>query len=246
MVSTEVDSRAAKGRLAAPLRWGYGAYRASIERVRRSPALFRLLFGFNVLPDCIATGGWDWTTLVLCSVLRRSCTPATVLLDVGTGPSAVLACYAALRLGCREVWASDCLPWVIDAARRQVDKVHAATVQCACGDLFDATDRRFDLVVFNAPYLTRQRSENLGLLSGIWARERFDGGPDGCSTIRRFLALLPGHLAEGGIAALGVNTFHVSRPRVEELISRSDLRCVGTARAPFVRSRAYLLTRRGK
>jgi methylase of polypeptide subunit release factors len=225
-------------------RLSYGVYQGGISRLRRNRCLFRLLFGFTPLPEALAHGGWDWTTLALRSVLRRRCTRETALLDLGTGPSAVLATYAALRLGCRDVWASDREAWIVESAARQ--STHAgAAVHCVCGDLFDAVRRRFDLVVFNAPYLSSARSPGWGLLQTAVERARFAGGPDGCRTIERFLSRLPESLTPGGVGALGVNAFHVSRHRVEELVARSGLECMGVVSTPVVRSHAYLLQRSG-
>ena len=229
------------GSMSKPVRWGYRAYLGGIHGVRRNPVLFRLLFGFKPLSECAPSEGWwDWTTLALRSVLRRYCAPSTSLLDVGTGPAAALATYAALRLGCQDAWASDHLPWIVEAAQRQTRHLRAA-VHCVCSDLFEAVPRRFDLIVFNAPYLPTQRARSLGLFSAPWAQERFDGGRDGCSVISRFLSELAGRLAPAGMGALGVNGFHVDRERVADLIAHSGLDCAGVLEAPLVRSRVYLL-----
>ncbi|MEM4663235.1 MAG: methyltransferase [Candidatus Diapherotrites archaeon] len=57
------------------------------------------------------------------------------------------------------------------------------------GDLFEPVKRRkFDVIVFNPPYLPTQGKKDIAL----------DGGKKGCEILHRFLDNLPKHLNKGG------------------------------------------------
>jgi len=69
-------------------------------------------------------------------------------------------------------------------------------------DLFFGIKGRFDLVLFNPPYLPTPTEERL---SG-WLNRAFDGGESGRDTIIRFLKDLRPHLRPGGRALLLIST----------------------------------------
>ncbi|AFD00987.1 HemK-related putative methylase [Methanocella conradii HZ254] len=61
-------------------------------------------------------------------------------------------------------------------------------------DLFSGICGRFDLVVFNPPYLPTPPEERLS----SWLNRAFDGGPTGRKEVSRFLADIDRILAPGG------------------------------------------------
>ncbi len=222
-------------------RFLYSAYSWPIRKLRSNRRLYRLLFGFAPRTQAGQFGEyWDWTTLVLKSVLTRYCTQETRLLDLGTGPTGVLAIYANRCLQCNFVRASDHVPEVVDSALLQAQNCEAQ-VSFFHGDLFQNIPERFDLILFNAPYLSRDRSQSLGLSRARYQDLRFVGGDDGCETIRRFLTDVPQHLTPDGVAALGVTPFHIPRARILALLSKAGLVCESELTVPFVPSRAYIL-----
>ena len=52
---------------------------------------------------------------------------------------------------------------------------------------------RFDLIVFNAPYLPTESAE-----SESWLEKAWSGGTSGRQTIDRFISQAPEHLRKGG------------------------------------------------
>lgn len=133
--------------------------------------------------------------------------------EVATGCGAValaiaLRFRAALALGRFRLAASDLSAEALELAAENL-AAHgvAGLVTLACGDLLDPAavpGGRADLVVANLPYLTSAEVESaVGSLA--WEpRRALDGGIDGLDLVRRFLAQLPGHLAEGGVALLEI------------------------------------------
>lgn len=115
------------------------------------------------------------------------------VLDVGTG-CGLLAVVAAEKAS--EVVAVDVNPFAVRCARANAQTCDArdriAFVQC---DLFTALrdDSRFDVILFNAPYLPSDESEPDSWLNRAWS-----GGSSGREIIDRFIAQSAVHLAPWG------------------------------------------------
>ncbi len=75
-------------------------------------------------------------------------------------------------------------------------------VEVVRSDLFGGIKGRFDLILFNPPYLPTQKSER----SDQWINYALDGGESGRETIGRFLAHLADHLRPGGRALLLISS----------------------------------------
>jgi release factor glutamine methyltransferase len=110
------------------------------------------------------------------------------VLDVGTG-SGIQGLYCAMRGAI--VTATDIDPaaviWVQKAAHTL-----GVTLTIVQSDLFFNVNDRFDFVLFNPPYLPSESFED----------RTVDGGTKGRALAARFLAALPTHLNEDGIAFL--------------------------------------------
>jgi len=110
------------------------------------------------------------------------------VLDVGTG-SGILGLFCALRGA--KVTATD----VDETALVHVQKAAwtlGVSLNAVLSDLFSNVGGRFDLVLFNPPYLPSTALED----------RTVDGGKRGVGLMRRFLETLPRHLKAGGSALL--------------------------------------------
>ncbi len=110
------------------------------------------------------------------------------VIDVGTG-SGILGLYCAMRGA--EVTLTDVDETVLrrakDAARRL-----GVSVNTVVSDLFSNIADRFDIVLFNPPYLPSTAVQD----------KTVDGGRKGTAIAARFLDALTGHLTRDGIALL--------------------------------------------
>ena len=116
------------------------------------------------------------------------------VLDMGTG-SGILALFCAMRGG--NVTASD----VDETAVKETERVARALglrLSLVVSDLFASIPGRFDLVLFNPPYLPSKNIED----------RTVDGGPEGALLIERFLNDLPNHLESGAQAFLLLSTLN--------------------------------------
>jgi len=122
-------------------------------------------------------------TFLLLSAAKAEVKPGDRVLEVGTGSGRIAA---ALVQDC-DIVATDINPHAAFCARREGVEV----VRC---DLFSGLRGRFDLVIFNPPYLPTQAEERID----DWLEYALDGGPTGRGVIARFAASVGGVLAPKG------------------------------------------------
>jgi release factor glutamine methyltransferase len=116
------------------------------------------------------------------------------VLDVGTG-SGVLGLFCALRGA--QVTATD----VDDAALHQAQKAAdmlGLSLQLVLSDLFSKVQGKFDLILFNPPYLPSSTVED----------RTVDGGRRGMELSKRFLDGLASYLKREGTSLLLVSTLN--------------------------------------
>jgi release factor glutamine methyltransferase len=115
------------------------------------------------------------------------------VLDLGTG-SGILGVLAAKNA--REVVAADLNPYAVQCAKQNavLNNVRDKMLFLQA-DLFTAfvETAKFDLILFNAPYLPTEDSEADSWLSRAWA-----GGTTGRKVIDRFISQAPRHLKPTG------------------------------------------------
>lgn len=229
-------------RLPAPLdRLAYGFYRAIALRVRSNPWLHQRLFGYRPL-GTFPGPYWDYTTLDLRDELTRNLRPTERLLDMGTGPFAVVGLFAALRLGHTRVTMSDCHVEAIESARRHVEALgcHLDVIE---SDLFDTLSGEFDCIAFNPPYVSTSSGLKLGIFRRDDERARWDAGDDGMAVLRPFLHQAPAHLAAGGRLLLGVSHLFIDPTDLVSEIMMAGYRVDRTTRSRLGWSHLYVLSR---
>jgi release factor glutamine methyltransferase len=110
------------------------------------------------------------------------------VLDVGTG-SGILALYCAMHGA--DVTAGDIDREAIEQASQAAVEL-GVQINACFSDLFSNIDARFDLILFNPPYLPSLEVADIST----------DGGPRGTMLVTRFLEELPSHFAHGAEAYL--------------------------------------------
>jgi len=139
------------------------------------------------------------------------------VLEIGTG-CGLLSVVAAREAGI--VVASDVNPHAVRCAMANaiLNKVRGK-ISFLQGDLFNALSEtsKFDVIIFNSPYLPVEESEANSWLSRAWA-----GGPTGRKIIDRFILEAPKYLKQSGRILLMQSTL----TGVEETIERFSERCL--------------------
>ncbi len=114
------------------------------------------------------------------------------VLEVGCG--AGLAAMVAAKTA-RSVVATDVNKKAVELASKNAELNGIKNLRSIKGDLFEPIKkRRFDVIIFNAPYLPTERNDK----TPSPLRNAWDGGSSGRSTTDQFLAQAPAHLKPGG------------------------------------------------
>ncbi|MEA1905126.1 MAG: HemK2/MTQ2 family protein methyltransferase [Candidatus Hadarchaeota archaeon] len=150
------------------------------------------------------------------------------VLELGTGCGliAILAAKAGAR-----VLATDVNPTALRCARNNA-RAHNVEkrIEFRLGDLFEpVNDERFDLIIFNPPYLPVSHEEELSTpLDRAW-----EGGPDGRTVIDRFLDELPQHLGPRGRVLLVQSSLSNVKKTVRQLEEKGFAVEIVSKKLPF-------------
>jgi release factor glutamine methyltransferase len=153
------------------------------------------------------------------------------VLDMGTG-CGLLAVLAAEKA--REVVAVDINPHAIACAARNAELNGVATkVVVRLGDLFYAVKRheKFDLILFNPPYLPVEPCEGDSWIEKAWA-----GGETGRMVIDRFIGNVANFLTENGRTLLVQSSLsNVNKTLTEFLQNNMSVKEVAEKKLAFER-----------
>lgn len=125
------------------------------------------------------------------------------VLDLGTG-SGILASTASKF--------SDKV-LAVDINKKAVSKLKGRNFQVKCSDLFSNVKSKFDIILFNAPYLPEQVGEPEEVALSL------SGGKHGYEIIERFLSGLNSHLNDDGFSLLLFSSL-TDKSKVDSLILR--------------------------
>ena len=141
-------------------------------------------------------------TYLLLEAAWEEVRPTDTVLEVGTG-CGVIAKMLAKRA--RYVMATDINPFAVTNARLNgVDTIKA--------DLFGDLDRKFDLVIFNPPYLPADEK-----MPTDWYVKAWDGGPSGKEVILDFVSQVCAYLTKRGKAQIVLSSLTGCRSIIEKM-----------------------------
>ena len=116
--------------------------------------------------------------------------PGERVLEVGTG-TGIIALHASMTC---DVVATDVNPFAVSLARENAC-LNGLSVSVARLDMFEGLKGKFDVVIFNPPYLKEA-------VQGDWTQRAWQGGVGGGVLYVRFLGGLQDHLTSDGRAYL--------------------------------------------
>jgi len=140
------------------------------------------------------------------------------VLDVGTG-SGILGLYAAMLFHAKKLVMSDINKRACMLAERNYmlnkDKLSGTNVIILKSDLFENIKGRYDIIIFNAPYLKGSIDAHLPIIERAW-----NGGPTGIEVSLRFLNEAFSHLKKNGaiiLLASSLSDIDTLRKGIDEL-----------------------------
>jgi methylase of polypeptide subunit release factors len=214
------------------------ANRAVRRTVYRSPAVTRLIFGSTLRP-CGASSFWELGTLAIRQALSLDLRDGMRVVEVGTGPYATLALWAARRWRLEVVATELVEEWASWA--RQSAESNGLPVDVRCTDLLEGVEGTFDVAWFVPPFTPRavfeMQMRDTGLSDDEERRRqavRTCGGEMGWEVLGRFLAEVRPRLRPGGRAYVCVNHVHQSPGTVRRLAEEQGLRIVREQRLPLL------------
>lgn len=117
------------------------------------------------------------------------------VLEIGTG-TGLVSIFASLN--CRNVTSTDINPYAVKCATNNIKLNNRENVHVIKSDLFENIEDKYDLILFNTPYLPVIEEEHVDDdYSKAW-----DGGESGREVIDEFIKQAPSYLKENGIIQL--------------------------------------------
>jgi release factor glutamine methyltransferase len=131
-------------------------------------------------------------TFLLLRAAHAEATSNDLTLEIGSGSGLV---SQELAFKVKRLIATDINPHAVRATKEK-------GVEVVRADLFSGIKGKFDLILFNPPYLPTLAKER----TPQWINYALDGGVSGRETIDRFLKALSDHLRPGGRALLLISS----------------------------------------
>lgn len=153
--------------------------------------------------------------------LVSSLGPFRSAVDIGTGSGCIALALKAEGVA-DTVVATDIDPTACDVAWQNANRL-GLDVDIRSGDMYEPVPERYELTVFNAPYVRTADVQNLDD-----PPLAVDGGEGGLDLIRRAVDEHPGWL--GGVLAVGIGTGH--RRAVADMFGSAGFEVAATGRCP--------------
>ncbi|MBI4158955.1 methyltransferase [Candidatus Woesearchaeota archaeon] len=149
------------------------------------------------------------------------------ILDMGTG-FGILA-ETALKFGAKDVLA-------VDIDKEVIGFVKSKGIKAKVSDLFSKIDEKFDLIIFNPPYLPEDEQEDKEI------RNITTGGKHGYEILEKFLVKAKNYLNENG-SILVVFSSLTHKEKVDSILKEKNykFKCLETKKLFFEELYVYLI-----
>jgi len=205
--------------------------------IRKNKFITRLFFGIKI--PATQEIHWDFTTLTLKYAIDHIVKINEKVLDMGTGPYALLA-LSSQQKGIKHIQTCDINKQYVASARRTIEYNDAA-INVIYSDLFSEIDGKYDIIVFNAVYIPRDIGVSLGLPMIHVSDTHWCGGVIGTETIETFLGQAKAYMQKDGKILLGFNPNYVPMLDIRAICEKYNYRIFSTVRHPLSPSAVFVL-----
>ncbi len=170
-------------------------------------------------------------TFLVADALKQVVRDRDTVLEVGTG-CGILAIIAAKKAD--RVVAIDVNPHAVECAKLNAEANRVADrIDIRLGSMFHPMSRaeRFDLIVFNAPYLPSSSNE-----AKTWLTRAWTGGQKGRRFVDEFISKAPRHLSINGKILLVQSSLSGIDETLAKLLEKGlDAKIIAEKKEPFER-----------
>lgn len=189
------------------------ALRVLNNLIRKNHLLTKSIF--KVKPPNNNDIHWDFTTLALKKALDQLAEFDHEILEIGTGPYAILSLYL-FKKGYYGIVATDITANYITSAR-QTAAFNDADLAIVKSDLFTNIVNKYDIIFFNSVYIPETIGKQMGLNRLHSSKTHWCGGRYGNEVIREFLRVANYFLRDNGRILLGFNPHYLPSEKVYDL-----------------------------
>jgi methylase of polypeptide subunit release factors len=187
--------------------------------LRKSRFITRILFGVRILPS--RRIHWDFTTLALKKLLIKFARFDQKVLEIGTGPYALLSIFLYKRVPC-QITATDINEDYVKQASTNAE-YNKAKIKLICSDLFEHISGKYDLIFWNSVYIPKDTGIKLGISSLYKTETDWCGGSSGSEMIEKFLLGAKEYLKDNGRILLGFSQFYLDRKVILDICCNHSL-----------------------
>lgn len=181
--------------------------------IRKNHLLTKLIFKIKPLNNNDIH--WDFTTLALKKVLDQLIKYDHEILEIGTGPYAILSLYL-FKKGYYRIVATDISADYI-ASAMQTASFNDADLAIVKSNLFTNISNKYDIIFFNSVYIPEVIGKQMGLNRLHSSKTHWCGGRYGNEVIREFLRDANCFLHDNGRILLGFNPHYLPSEKVHDL-----------------------------
>ncbi|XRO75778.1 HemK2/MTQ2 family protein methyltransferase [Methanocaldococcus sp. 28A] len=117
------------------------------------------------------------------------------VLEIGVGTG--LISIVCAKKGAKKVVGVDINPYAVKLAKENA-KLNNVDIICLESDLFENVTGKFDVILFNPPYLPTSDEDKID----SYLNYAFDGGKNGREILDRFIDNLPNYLKKSGVVQI--------------------------------------------
>jgi len=184
---------------------------------------------------------WDFTTLVLKKCLRQQIKQGQKVLEIGTGPYAILSIFLAKHFYV-DITACDINKEYVHHARKTIN-LNGTQMEVIHSDLFSNIHDSYDIIIFNAVYIPKHIGIKLGIQKLHDTVTDWCGGETGIEIIQLFLSDAPLYMRPHAKVLLGFNPRYLQINLLAKLTSSMGYRLITYYNSFFNPSVVYVLER---
>jgi release factor glutamine methyltransferase len=186
--------------------------------IRTNSSLTRLIFGVKVKKK--ERIHWDFTTILLKKCLRLYVKPGMKILEIGTGPFALLSIFLSKKYNC-PIDACD-VNYSYVKSSLQTAKENNVKINLIKSDLFKNIDDTYDIIFFNSVYIPLKVGKRLGINDLHNYESDWCGGKEGTEVIEEFIKNSKKHLNKSGKVLLGINFLYLDKEIIKKICNLND------------------------